>query len=484
MLKYKEGKRMYFKRDISAEMARWKTAAETKRVALEIIGARQVGKTFISKDFAEHNFDKVYYINLFDEPERGKAKKAAENHLSMEDTINFLINDFEDSADNVIIVDEVQESAHMYNLIRPILSRLKSQLILTGSFMGRTLSRDFLGVNTETIRIEVQSLSFAEFTDIFGKRELYNTVDLFGGSAAEEYEALKELYKKYLILGGHPSVLNDFFDESQEDKLEIINARFDKLIYLFCEDSSRYFKDIDESLGDTLTDRDVLPRLINNITKYLTSGRTPLTDMRNDLSKLDYRGSGRTQQRIIKNCLAWLLRSGIIQPCNRVVDLNFNNDIIDARYYFADIGLAGFLFRKANIISSKQAGVQAEQFIFRLLRENKLFGDDVSYGTYGEHELDFVAQIQINGELYKIAVEVKNSEGRGKSAFELLEENKIDFLFNVKGNTVGGAAKSKDSEINNIFTIPPYLFGRLTQRDIRQLIANSIGVELKGIDIF
>ena len=111
---------------------------------MEVSGARQVGKTYSVNKFADEQYKRKIYINLLDftgelflekyEDLRNEIK----NGLVCENPVYGLIRrarpDLEDAPDTIVIIDEIQESAAIYNRIRGFTRQLKSDFIITGSY--------------------------------------------------------------------------------------------------------------------------------------------------------------------------------------------------------------------------------------------------------------------------------------------------------------------------------------------------------------
>lgn len=132
----------YLDRNAYDQLLKWKQRANY--ATLVVSGARQVGKTYIVNKFADEQYKRKVYINLLDftgelflekyEDLRNEIK----NGLVCENPVYELIRrarpDFEDAPDTIVIIDEIQESAAIYNRIRGFTRQLKSDFIITGSY--------------------------------------------------------------------------------------------------------------------------------------------------------------------------------------------------------------------------------------------------------------------------------------------------------------------------------------------------------------
>ena len=184
---------MELKRDIYQKLINWKKNDSGK--VLELEGARQTGKTFILDKFAKENYKRYFYINMMQtsgreylaclekatEWEPGQPRKERPLH----DAFVLFDSSFVDDKDTVIVIDEIQESAQVYSLIRQF-AREFEYFLPAGDTNGLTL----------------YTLSFEEFLDAFDKRTLFDEVGLYGESQHEKYDELKSYYEIYCRTGG------------------------------------------------------------------------------------------------------------------------------------------------------------------------------------------------------------------------------------------------------------------------------------------
>lgn len=155
----------YLDRNAYDQLLKWKQRANY--ATLEVSGARQVGKTYSVNKFADEQYKRKVYINLLDftgelflekyEDLRNEIK----NGLVCENPVYELIRrarpDFEDAPDTIVIIDEIQESAAIYNRIRGFTRQLKSDFIITGSYPAVVLryleNRSIEDANAELLKI-------------------------------------------------------------------------------------------------------------------------------------------------------------------------------------------------------------------------------------------------------------------------------------------------------------------------------------------
>lgn len=125
---------------------------------------------------------------------------------------------FKDDKDTIVIIDEIQESAQVYNQIRPLAREFQAYVIVTGSYLGKTVEPEFFLPAGDMDHLVMETLTFDEFLDVFGERELYETIDLFGGNGSTDYEKLMDYYEVYQRIGGYPAVVVSYAQDRDENK--------------------------------------------------------------------------------------------------------------------------------------------------------------------------------------------------------------------------------------------------------------------------
>lgn len=82
---------------------------------------------------------------------------------SLHDAFRLYEPDFQDTDDTVIIIDEIQESAEIYNRIREFTRQFQCHFIVTGSYLGRVYEPEFRFSSGDVTKITIYTLSFEEF---------------------------------------------------------------------------------------------------------------------------------------------------------------------------------------------------------------------------------------------------------------------------------------------------------------------------------
>ncbi|RRK30792.1 ATP-binding protein [Schaedlerella arabinosiphila] len=446
---------MELKRDIYRKLLAWKSKSNHK--VLELEGARQVGKTYILDKFAKKEYKSHLYINMIGssgkdflqcletaaswEPGKKREKNPVYRAFQLYDP------DFSDCEDLVIVIDEIQESSVVYSKIREFARDFKAHFIVTGSYLGKTREKEYFLSAGDTEVLTMTTLTFPEFLDAFHKRGLYEAIDLYGGSDHAGYEELKSYFHIYLQIGGYPEVVTTYLESRSIPDCE---AMISNLIQIFVKESSRYF--------DSPLELEMFEKIFSSIAATLLKEKKGTPDLTTDLTKIIFKEeSGRITKKMTNYAVSWLFLSHQIGYCSMSVDCS-NLDIVDnCRYYFNDLGVAGYFLKLTGEPLSIIEGVLCENFVYlelvRRIRKQEIAGQvpwfAIDKKTSGE--LDFYVRSRIDNMDY--GLEVKRGKNRANTANALLERGKLDFVYQLK-NTYGGIADRK-------YSVPLYLCGRI-----------------------
>ncbi len=228
-----------FNRDILAYLEKWKIKKSRKPLVLR--GARQVGKTFAVKLFAEKNFADLIYINL----------DKAEDYELFKDIRS--ISDFEKIADIVlkkkiipgatlVFIDEIQNAPNLIELLRFFYEeRPNLHVIAAGSLLEVKIKKQ--GLAMPVGRIEycyVYPLTFFEFLEANKENNILDFLKKLTAKnsipAAIHERALK-LFYDYALIGGMPEIVAHYIQKSSWQE---INSLYSSLLTAYAEDIYKY----------------------------------------------------------------------------------------------------------------------------------------------------------------------------------------------------------------------------------------------------
>lgn len=459
---------MYITRDIEKQLLQWK---EHGSCALEVEGCRQIGKTTTISKFAKENFKNVIYINL--DEESGKRfvsliRKVREKS-ALEDFYKSLIMEyaavarccFEDSDSTIVIIDEIQESREIYEMIRPFNRNFRFRLLVTGSYLGK--DKNFFQPAGDTEKITMYPISFLEFISLFNARSFLEKQDLLHWNNTRD-DWYSNAYSVYASLGGYPEVIKSYFEQivtqSVYDIREILKVKR-KILRLVSDELKVHLTSIDDKIMSANFFQYIVSYMLTEKT-----GKSFIKEFSEYISK--NADSFALKSKDVKRCLSWFIECGIIDACDKYDFVTKIQSSIE-RVYFRDIGILYDILQSSYAHDSDKVGIIAENFVFKTLNEN--FDGVPQFGVYNTGEIDFV--FRKNDIVY--GIEVKSGKNIGKTAAKLLNDHKVDKIINFKGNTGGGVA-------DDIITLPIWA-AAICQYDFVKTKKNEMQ-QLKKIDLF
>lgn len=376
---------MYLKRTIYDRLLEWKK--DTSRSILELNGARQVGKTYLINKFADENFEHKIYINLLELS--GKQfmecyRKATEwipgndrPENPLHDAFRLYDKTFKDEENTVIIIDEIQESAEIYNRIREFTRQFKAYFMITGSYLGRVLEPEFKSAGGDITRLRIYTLSFKEFLEALDEELYKKYLDLPLLSADENraglYEQLKEVYGLYCQIGGYPKVVETYLK-----KKDMLAAQEElvRIIRIFSEESMRYFRDI----TDVSIFRDILPAICRTLLreKKGLEKESIREELQEPVTELH---SSNISKETWNRALNWLYHSGMIGYCGimeEMDDLGFNQG---RRCFFMDLGITSYYLKRAGATETAIADILKENYEYINLLKRQDFQEEKIFET-------------------------------------------------------------------------------------------------------
>ena len=193
------------------ELKKWQNKTDRKPLILR--GARQVGKTWLLKEFGKICFKDVCYINF---EQVGSLESVFSGTLNPEEMINQL-SVFHGKRiqpnDTLIIFDEVQEMPRALTSLKYFAEETPEYAICcAGSLLGVALHKGTSFPVGKVDFLTLHPMSFREFLIANGEHMLVEYV-LNGSRALQPFESrLVNMLKQYLIIGGMPSAVKKWLD--------------------------------------------------------------------------------------------------------------------------------------------------------------------------------------------------------------------------------------------------------------------------------
>lgn len=252
-------------RKAKSKLINWKNNSNK---ALLVTGARQVGKTYIIREFLEEEFGEDNFIE-FNLIENELAKTTIESSSNSEDLLfrlSALTNKKMIKGKTIIFLDEVQVCSNIITAIKFLVEDGSFRYILSGSLLGTEL-KDIKSIPVGYMdSFQMYPLDFEEFlianglnTNVFDK--LKTNFQNLTPVDKIVHSKLIDMFHLYLIVGGMPSVVKKYLETNNlKDVVEEqnnINRFYRQDISKYDENNSLYIKDI----------FDLIPSELNNQNK-------------------------------------------------------------------------------------------------------------------------------------------------------------------------------------------------------------------------
>jgi len=368
------------------------------RKPLLIKGARQVGKTWLMKEFGKNEYESVAYVNFEKTTQLVNLFEQDFDIPRILRSIQLVTGIIPKPGETLIIFDEIQSVKRGLLSLKYFLEDAPQyHVIAAGSLLGLSIHKDDSFPVGKVDFMELYPLSYKEYILAMGKENLLEALD------KQEWELIKafrsnyiELLKQYYFIGGMPEVVNSFLQNNDYTQVrEIQNS----ILESYENDLSKH------------PPLDVVPR-IKMIWNAIPS------QLAKENRKFVYgavKSGGRAKE--FELAIMWLEDAGLIHKISRVsnasLPLGGFADIGAFKLFMVDIGLLGAksgldakTLIEGNHIFGQYKGALTEQYVLQQLKCSD--GIETYYWSpeQGTAEIDFL--IQAKGRV--IPVEVKAEE--------------------------------------------------------------------------
>jgi len=218
-------------RDIYQKLLAWKTSRRRKPLILK--GARQVGKTYLLKNFGANEYARVAYLNFEEEPLLDDFFKSS---LRPEKIIRnlslYFKHDLKPEKD-LIVFDEIQASNNALNALKYFNEKANEyHIVAAGSLLGIKLTKPKSFPVGKVNFLNMYPLTFLEFLDAVKRSELRQLIEStsdFTPYPEPFHRELTDLLRAYYYVGGMPEAVHFFaetndFSGVREIQKEILNS--------------------------------------------------------------------------------------------------------------------------------------------------------------------------------------------------------------------------------------------------------------------
>ena len=397
------------RRDAMQQLYDWKE--KTTRKPLIVRGARQVGKTWLMKEFASSAYRQFAYINFEDNE---VMKDVFQKDFDVERILMAiqLVTGIVVDTETLIIFDEIQEAPRGLTALKYFQEKAPQyHVVAAGSLLGIAMhSNDSFPVGKVDF-MDLYPLSFSEFLEAVGQEAFARLLAKKDwGLIAAFRSKLIDLLKQYYYVGGMPEVVNAFINH--KDYAEV--------------------RQLQQTILDSY-DRDFSKHApIAEVPRIRMIWRSVPAQLAKENKKIIYgvvKEGARAKD--FELAIEWLIDAGLIYKVSRVkkagIPLSAYEDFSAFKLFLLDTGLMGAMsglppqaLLEGNVLFSDYKGAITEQYVLQQLKSVKglsiyYWSSDTSRG-----ELDFLLQKDVS----VIPVEVKAEENlQSKSLRFFVEKN-------------------------------------------------------------
>ena len=366
------------------ELINWKSKQERKPLLIK--GARQVGKTWLMKEFGKIHYKQTAYINF-------ESSETLKTLFNENYDIQRIITAIQietgkqiDSKDTLIIFDEIQEAEGAITSLKYFYENAPQyHIVAAGSLLGVALHNHTSFPVGKTEFLELYPLSFAEFLNAMNQNALLELIQHKQWTLIKSFKHKFINYlKQYYYVGGMPEAVLSF---SKQNNFKAVRTIQKQILTAYEQDFSKHAPNV------------IIPRirmLWNSIPAQLAK------ENKKFIYKIIKSGARAKDYEL---AISWLIDCGLVHKINRVskpgMPLKAYEDLSAFKLFIVDVGLLAAMgdmeartIINGNAIFEEFKGALTEQYVLQQLKTSKGI---VTYYWSSERaasEIDFLIQHQ------------------------------------------------------------------------------------------
>lgn len=362
------------------DLRNWKHKKNRKPLIIE--GARQVGKTWIMKEFGRQEYQNIVYINFDSNARVAELFSADLNTQRILRGIEIYVGKKIDPENTLIIFDEVQEVPKALSSLKYFCEDAPEyHIVCAGSLLGIALHDGTSFPVGKVEFLKLHPLSYKEFLMATGK-ELY--AELIDQKDYQMIASFKQIYvdalKEYYYVGGMPEAVVSYSEE--QDFAEVRNIQ-NRILAAYEQDFSKH------------APANIVPKIRmvwNSIPSQLAK------ENRKFLYGLIREGA---RAKEYETAIMWLSDCGLVHKVSRIttphLPLKAYEDLKAFKLFLVDVGLLGALaglnqkiLLDGNDLFVEFKGALTEQYVLQQLVTNPDLGVYYYTNDRGSCEIDFL----------------------------------------------------------------------------------------------
>ena len=375
------------------QLLEWKN--KQNRKPLVIMGARQVGKTWLMKKFGELYYKNVAYISFYNNTPMKNIFEADYDIKRILSAINIEVGFTVSPEDTLIIFDEIQNAPKAFEALKYFCENVPEyHIMVAGSLLGVALHEGISYPVGKVNLLNLYPLSFREYLWAVGEKELANVLPTKNYSMIDSF-AEKYIYhlKNYYYVGGMPEVVESFRVNGDYNEVREIQKN---ILQQYRGDFSKHIKASEIPRINMVWE--AIPMQLAKENKKFFFGKIK-------------KGARSSEFEV---AIQWLTDSGLIHKVHRVneprIPLSAYKDFSAYKLFLLDIGLLAALgdvsaktIIQGNALFVEFKGALTEQYVLQQLV------CETSYTPYyyGSEKATFEQDFLIQQEMQIVPIEVK-----------------------------------------------------------------------------
>ena len=389
------------KRNAIQALLKWKSDEDRKPMVLK--GARQVGKTWLMKEFGAHYYNSYVYFNFDEEEELASIFKANKNPHRIVELLSMIADEKIIPGETLVIFDEVQECPEALNSLKYFKEKANEyHVIAAGSLLGTLLAQPKSYPVGMVNLLDIYPLTFDEFLDATDPSlcSFYHEIEKEQPIEEIFHNRLLEAYNYYLIIGGMPECVASWVKYKDSNKVLQIQK---ELIEVYENDFSKHNGKVNSG-RILMVFRSIVAQLAKPNEKFMYGA---------------VREGGRARD--FEEAIEWLVSAGMLNRVYNVSKIQHPLTAFDKldcfKLFLFDTGLlkcmAG-IDNSAILLKNDYQfkGPLTENYVLQQLRGQ--FNVEPRYYSDKNNEIDFI--VQYGTEV--IPIEAKGGEDKSAPSFK------------------------------------------------------------------
>lgn len=371
-------------RFIMQDLIAWKE--RTDRKPLILLGARQVGKTYILKEFGKRAFENVAYINC-DNNAMARDLFAPDYDIKrIILTIGAITGTSITAGKTLIILDEIQELRRGLSSLKYFCEEAREyHVAVAGSLLGISLHQGDSYPVGKVNTLTMFPMTFEEFLLARDKRQMLNVLQSQQWTIAKGMRTLYiQILREYYLVGGMPEAVKKFIETSDSNAVREIQ---NEILQAYEKDISKHAP-ADQAIRISQVWHSIPSQLAKENKKFIYGV------IKQGARAKDY-----------ELAIQWLMDAGLVHKVNRVktleMPLKAHEDISAFKLYLLDCGLLGAMSETPAallLLPNKNSAIKGdftENFVCTQMKALRSIPIFYFSKDNSQLELDFVVQLNV-----------------------------------------------------------------------------------------